>query len=360
MSYGSPLEDCAAPPWPALASDGKSTAPKSRKITIASHYVAWRMNVDSNSQEQQPMSNLPAPPVQQLPQTEWKHRALYDRVRETLYALPAYFRPETLVAGLLATDIFALNSALGATIEAEVVDGLNDLRTTWDPKQEYAQYSFVRQTQTFPDVRLQRFRDGGTVDIIFGIELKGWYLLAKEGEPSFRFSASPDACAPADLLAVFPWALANVISGRPHLFRPFVVPARYAAEKRNYHWEHEMGGENVSRPIVRAVNARPYPSKKDEIADHARNDAGHNFPRLARTGVMDDYKLAIDQEGISGIPVGLWRKFFKAFVSTTDATAVDAAIDRLVTDIQGRAQMLSEQQIQAIRNKLLEIANLLA
>jgi hypothetical protein len=42
-----------------------------------------------------------------------------------------------MIAGLLAADVFSLNSALGATIEAQVVDALNDLRNSWDPKQEY-------------------------------------------------------------------------------------------------------------------------------------------------------------------------------------------------------------------------------
>jgi hypothetical protein len=48
-----------------------------------------------------------------------------------------------------------------------------------------------------------------------GIELKGWYVLAKEKEPSFRYKVTLTVCAPADLLVVVPWALSNVISGRP-------------------------------------------------------------------------------------------------------------------------------------------------
>ena len=39
-----------------------------------------------------------------------------------------------------------------------------------------------------------------------GIELKGWYVLAKEKEPSFRYKVTPAVCAPADLLVVVPWA----------------------------------------------------------------------------------------------------------------------------------------------------------
>lgn len=38
---------------------------------------------------------------------------------------------------------------------------------------------------------LRRASDG---DILFGIELKGWYLLAKEREPSLRFQVTEAAC----------------------------------------------------------------------------------------------------------------------------------------------------------------------
>ena len=194
--------------------------------------------------------NVQSPPTPKPPAKNWEHRALYERVRETLVALPAYFKPETFIAGLLATDIFSLSAALGATIEAEVVNSLNDLRNAWDPEQKYANFSFVRQPQTFPDVRLQRYKDDGSVEIVLGVELKGWYLLAKEGEPTFRFHASPGACAPQDLLVVYPWALANVISGRPQLFRPFVVEAAYAAKLRNYHWAKQRKGKAGDRSLV--------------------------------------------------------------------------------------------------------------
>lgn len=183
--------------------------------------------------------------------------------------------------------------------------------------------------------------------------------MAREGEPSFRFNASPDACAPPDLLVVYPWALENVISGRPQLFRPFVVQAKYAAAKRNYHWEYEMGEENVSRPNIRAVAAQPYPDKADKIADHAKNDSGKNFPRLARTGVMDEYKTAIDKEGISGIPVALWRRFFKAF-ARKDPDAVSAAVDRVIAGISPKRTRLTDQKLSDIRDKLREIADLLS
>lgn len=55
---------------------------------------------------------------------------------------------------MLASDILTLNSALGATIEEQVVATLNTLRPVWDPDKQYQTYGFVRQPQTFPDVLL--------------------------------------------------------------------------------------------------------------------------------------------------------------------------------------------------------------
>jgi len=80
-----------------------------------------------------------------------------------------------------------------------------------------------------------------------GIELKGWYLLAKEGEPSFRFQVTPRACAIQDLVVVVPWELINVISGKPQVFAPYVENARYAAEYRNYHWQHVRTSDSDNR-----------------------------------------------------------------------------------------------------------------
>jgi hypothetical protein len=40
------------------------------------------------------------------------------------------------------------------------------------------------------------------------------------------------------LIVVVPWVLGNVISGSPLLFEPFVESARFAAQYRNYHWQH--------------------------------------------------------------------------------------------------------------------------
>ena len=140
-------------------------------------------------------------PVLNLPLESWEHHALYHRVREAVSALHLYFRTETYISGILATDLHTLNTVLGATIEDQAVSALNAMRPMWDPDDKYKLHSFVRQPQTFPDVLFQ----GADRVPILGIELKGWYLLAKEGEPSYRYKATPAACAiPAPMIPVAP------------------------------------------------------------------------------------------------------------------------------------------------------------
>ena len=164
----------------------------------------------------------PAPQPTALPQ-DWPHPDLHARVKQALYAIPAHFSTRTNIEGIVATDVQTLNSVLGATIEDQVVATLNGMRQVWDPHNEYQRFYFLRQAQVFPDVLLKS--DDNGQEIIMGIELKGWYVLAKEKDPNFRFQTSEAACAPQDLLAVVPWALSNVLSGTPVTFRPFIVQA---------------------------------------------------------------------------------------------------------------------------------------
>lgn len=203
---------------------------------------------------------MTAPTKTNGPDKSWKHRELYDRVLDACHALPGRFRTSLKVAGISATDLFTLNTALGAAIESSVVDNLNALRELWDPDGKYEVYSFVRQAQVFPDVRLQTTAPGIADEdrIIMGIELKGWFLLAKEGEPSFRYKASPLACAPQDLLVVFPWGLDEVVSGSPRLYRPFIEEARYAAEWRNHYWTTLRGVTGATAGVKDAEHKSPY------------------------------------------------------------------------------------------------------
>jgi hypothetical protein len=150
---------------------------------------------------------LQSPSPKQLggPPNNWEHRALYDRVLDALHALPNSFRTSLNITGVRVTDLYTLNSALGASIEQSVVDNLNALRPIWDPSGAYRLYAFARQNQVFPDVLLTTSAPSADPKIVTGIELKGWFVLSKEGEPSFRYKVSPAGCADADLLVVFPW-----------------------------------------------------------------------------------------------------------------------------------------------------------
>ena len=270
---------------------------------------------------------LPAPVPQPPPET-WEHIALYRRVRDALLSLPLYFRTQTVIEGISAVDIFTLNAALGATIENQVVATLNQMRSVWDPDGRYVQYTFTRQAQTFPDVLLHRVGEGDNSKPLMGIELKGWYLLAKEGEPSFRFSVTPAACSPQDLIVVVPWALTNVISGSPVVFSPYLESSRYAAEFRNHHWQYmreAKGNAGINSPD----NVSPYPRKSDAIGDVPRSDTGGNFGRFARTGLMDNYLAVAEQELLAGIRAEHWLGFFKLFQDQKGRTSITKEIEKL-------------------------------
>lgn len=285
-----------------------------------------------------------AGPSKNLPSTMDEHYQLYRDVREAISSLPVYFRTETHISGIMTTDLHTLNTVLGATIEEQVVRTLNLTRNTWDPGEQYALYSFVRQAQTFPDVLLRRT---STEEILLGIELKGWYLLAKEAEPSLRFQATAAACAKRDLIVVVPWVLGNVISGSPILFEPFVESAKYAANYRNYHWQHVRKTKQDTR-IEIPDEVSPYPSKADQILDRPRSDGGGNFGRLARTGMMDSYMQKLNNVQLCGIKTDYWRQFLKAFQESTTDAEVRTAIERLKQRVQQTADSASSKAQSAL------------
>jgi hypothetical protein len=287
----------------------------------------------------------PPLPKRSLPPDDWPHHALLKNVKEALYSVPSYFRTQTNIEGISATDIFTLNAALGATIENQVVETLNQMRSVWDPVEEYVLYSFVRQSQTFPDVLLRRSlsEEGKGDDIILGIELKGWYLLAKEGEPSFRFQVTPKACAAQDLIVVVPWALSNVISGQPRLYSPYIEYARYAAEYRNYHWT-TLRQSKSDLSVDSPANVTPYPAKSDRIADLPRSDAGGNFGRYARTGLMDNYLERTRNQPLCGIRAEHWLRFFKIFQDQKDAAQVRAEIEKLRNRVSAQERIPDSQR----------------
>ncbi|MCS6858869.1 MAG: hypothetical protein NZT92_00955 [Abditibacteriales bacterium] len=253
------------------------------------------------------MPEFTNPPKRKSPSPNWTHFNLWNRVQNVFQEIPQSFKSTISVSGIRATEIYAFSEVLGLTIEEEVVRTLNDLRSHWDPDGQYANYRFVRQAQTFPDVLLS---NQDMSEIIMGIELKSWYLLAKEGEPSFRFIVTPDACAPQDLFVVVPWVLNNVLSGSPIVFKPYIESARYLAEYRNYWWQTiRQARGNVQ--IIHPSGIQPYPRTRDEIADQPAEDKGRNFGRIARMGIMDDYVAEFGDVPLLGIKVSRWRRFFK-------------------------------------------------
>jgi hypothetical protein len=263
-----------------------------------------------------PVRPLKAPPGNAALADVW------ERVQEAIIALPNYFRSETTIEGLAATDLFTLNSTLGATIEVQVVQTLNQIRDVWETA-NYKLHGFRRYEQVFPDVRFEVGTRKGGRTVEFGIELKGWYLFSKEGEPSFRYSVDPDACSDWDLLVVVPWHLHNVLSGHPVVLPPFIERAKYTAEKRNYNWTYEKKWQDTkaSRDVKRPPDVSklpPYPITKQKISDSAVSDGGRNFGRVARVGVMDDYVDGMLGQLIAGVPARSWIDFFTNFERPED------------------------------------------
>lgn len=299
----------------------------------------------------------PAAPVAEQPAATWEHRKLYDAVTAALHALPSMFESDLVITGVLAPDLFTLNTSLGATLEVQVVQALNAIRRVWDPDQEYALYRWVRQSQTFPDVLLRRAGPGDGPEVLMGIELKGWYVLAKEREPSFRYTVSPSVCQLQDLLVVVPWALSNVVSGSPVLFDPYIVEARYAAAYRNYHWQYLRQTTGDTGITLSTANT-PYPVKSEQISDRANSDGGGNFGRFARTSLMDDYIAALNDDEIVGIPIWAWQRFLAMFSQDWQHENVVAALRRLEQLAQQRNEPLTAEQLAAARDKLVEIAEI--
>jgi hypothetical protein len=258
---------------------------------------------------------VPKPELQLPPALDPVQQALWEGTRDALYALPSYFTSRLVVQDVLATDLHTFNSSLGATIEQQVVNALNELRNVWDDG-SWALFRWERQTQRFPDVVLRSTAPGKSQEPAMGIELKGWYVLAREREPSARFKVTPAVCAPMDLLAIVPWALDAAVSGSPRLFDPYVVNARPAAEYRNYWWQHIRKAKGDTGLVLSEV-IHSYPTKDEKIQDVPTQDAG-NFGRYSRTGAMEQYIGTLFKQKLAGIPLNDWQSFLKRFDDSSD------------------------------------------
>ncbi|MBD2778854.1 hypothetical protein [Iningainema tapete] len=283
------------------------------------------------------MSNASLAPQKKYLASSWQYYEIWLKIEKILYALPNYFESEIVVKGVNPTDLYAVGSLFSTAIEYSLVNVLNKTRNVWDTNNLYPAFTFKRQSQTFPDVLLVDASNKNS--IIFGIELKAWYALSKEGEPSFRFKIDPDSCAEADLLVVVPWLLSEVTSGKPVLLSPFVELAKYAAECRNFYWIESriQAGKNakIDRPVPQY--RKPYPAAKEKASDSAQDDSGNNFGRIARTGqgnLLQDYLNEIQNQEYLGIKIKHWIKIFKAIAEGRDDQQIDSALNRVLKDVQ--------------------------
>ena len=272
--------------------------------------------------------------------TETDYSVKADDRRATLIAtlrnivfpsLPAECTIENDYSGILATDLFSLNTLLGSMIENKVVTFLNGHRHLWDDG-SWIEYHFIRSNESFPDVRL--VKKGNSHDIIHGIELKSWFILSKEGEPSFRYRTASEACDPADLLCIIPWFLSDAVCGHPVLVTPWVYSAKAAAEATKRYWIYERQTDKpmpiTERGLEVPPDLRPYmENARDKTNYKPKNDGGNNFGRLARTGIMSDFVTETLMTDILGIPANNWRLFLKAHTDSNSQQDIQKKISSI-------------------------------
>ncbi len=255
---------------------------------------------------------------------------LIERLRSiTFPSLPAECRIDNTYSGILATDLFSLNTLLGSMIESKVVSFLNSHRHLWD-EGTWKDCHFIRSNESFPDVRLVKVTD--TKNIVLGIELKSWFILSKEGEPSFRYRTASEACDKGDLLCIVPWYLSDAVCGNPVLSSPWVYSAKAAAEATKRHWVYLRQTDTPLSLTQRGLEVpdgiKPYmENARDKTNYKPLQDGGNNFGRLARTGIMDEFVNETLQTDILGIPANNWRLFLKAH---TDAGALSNIQKKIV------------------------------
>ncbi len=96
------------------------------------------------------------------------------------------------------------------------------------------------------------------------------------------------------------------------LMTPFVAEARYTAEMRNYYWQHSRRSTG-NTDIHEARDQGHYPKRGDRFSDEPASDAGKNFGRASRAGIMKNFISTTFGEVVAGIPLDAWNTFFKNF-----------------------------------------------
>jgi len=280
---------------------------------------------------------------------------LTETLRNIVFpSLPAECTIENNYSGILATDLFSLNTLLGSMIENKVVMFLNAHRHLWDDG-SWSEYHFIRSNESFPDVRL--VRKGDNHDIILGIELKSWFILSKEGEPSFRYRTASEACDPADLLCIIPWYLSDAVCGHPVLATPWVYSAKAAAEATKRYWIYERQTDKPMTVEERGLDipagVRPYMENARDKANYKPvNDGGNNFGRLARTGIMTEFVNETLLTDILGIPANNWRLFLKAH---TDSGSLQDIQKKIVSITKIPKSVEFDKLMKALRDYIDEL-----
>lgn len=242
------------------------------------------------------------------------HADLYQGVKAAIRSLPAYFDVDIEAGGIEASDVFGLGDIMGATIERQIVSTLERMRDVWDPDGDYKEYVWKRQSQTFPDAILEK-PGAPEEDPLMGVEVKVWYLLAKEPDACFRFETSQEACTEMDLLTVVPWHLEHVVAGSPVLREPWVGSAKWAAKYVDYHWSTTRDTEK-DRRVRYPEDVSPYPDKDEKIQKEPVEPTGGNYGRCDRSArghdsPMGDWVKEMRSRSILGILINDWVEFFK-------------------------------------------------
>ena len=107
-------------------------------------------------------------------------------------------------------------------------------------------------------------------------------------------------------------ALNRVLSGTPVAFRPFVGVSEVCSRVSELLVD-ERPQVRQDPGITMPESVPEYPQKGDQILDRPAADAGGNFGRIARTGLMDEYVEKLKQTTLAGIPTSDWLTFLKQF-----------------------------------------------
>jgi hypothetical protein len=260
---------------------------------------------------------------------------LYNGLRDAIEAIPLYFKSPIIIEGLSATDLFSMNTLLGSAIEEQTVSILNSLRSVWDKDARWGDREFRRYPESFPDVRL--VKNNADTDPLIGIELKGWYLLSKEQDPSFRFKACVDAMTPWDIIVCVPWGLSNVLSGKPIAYEPYIEQGIFAANMRTYYWNHRRSDSSSANRncTIQHPSTNPYPIPGSKYIDVPEQDGGGNFGRLGRIeGLMDEWRVQALDTPMAGIQAKYWIRFFSLFKESASEPDIEKQFELISEKIR--------------------------